>query len=293
MTLPILSEPLFYLTTSLSLLAAWFYFLNPSWKRLFLVCLSLGITSLARYVGVSFIAAFSLSIFLFSPYRNREKFLTALSAAILSSVPLLFWCLRHFLLTGGTFEMSIPQNREGHFFPVEVTLDAARWFIQYLIDIHWLPQHPTSFVIFPLVLIGLFVLCWVRYTQTRSKTYLLPLLSFLFATAHSFFLVLIWIFRSVKTFPDATRFFTSTYHLLWLFLVCFLFVEGIPWIRSNPISKIRKFLSITCLVAFLSWSVPLGVQTVDWFDGIRKQGVILKGQLPWAFVNRIRWFPNT
>jgi hypothetical protein len=99
------SEPLFFVLTTLGLVAFTKYLRTKSKGALVAVIGLFGLAALARYAGLAAVPALFFGIVLFRKTKPFNRLRNAISLSLLTVLPLTFWFLRNWIITGN------PTNR--------------------------------------------------------------------------------------------------------------------------------------------------------------------------------------
>lgn len=96
-----MSEPIFLFTGFSGLILLLAYFENPRWTTLLLSALLVGMSFIARYIGAAFVGTAGLALLIFLlKTKDRAFWQKLLGYAVIAGLPMLFWLVVDFSLTG-------------------------------------------------------------------------------------------------------------------------------------------------------------------------------------------------
>jgi hypothetical protein len=95
-----LSEPVFLVLTLVLILALSKYLMDPRWTNFLLISILAALGYLTRYVGITLIFTGVVAIVLFSQKELRMRLRDAILFSIVAFIPMAFWMLRNYSLTG-------------------------------------------------------------------------------------------------------------------------------------------------------------------------------------------------
>lgn len=223
-------------------------YLRDSRPVMFYACvLSVGLSCLARYVGIAFILTGGMAILCLSNSSWQKRLTDAVKFSFLSSLPLAFWVLRNFILARNpvnrTFSFHPPSLQD--FLPATETI--AHWFIPItIVEIFpWLAPVTT--------MVAFIVLGWLfREAECLRSERSRLLLYCVFGYAS--FLLVSWTFNDQPLELD-TRTFALPYVALMILTICAA-TERLR--RSRYHENLFWRFSVHCLLILI-----LAVQTVN------------------------------
>ena len=276
----VLSEPLFICLVTLEIYCLRGYLKNETWSSLFLAAFFAGLTALTRTLGVSYVVAGTLCVFLFSRCGWRERIFKGAAMGFLSSVFVGLWGLRNYRHGGYFF---------GKNFSKHLQWTSPRQYADIVVsDILHYPQNagmlksPGAFyVLLALLVVG--VIFSVLKCQKRSETEnRLPFVFFIFILSYSVFLILALDSQRTNGDPEKFRYIAPIYGFFWC-----LFSLGVSRVHER-LTLFNKTLgrSFACIffVCAVLWLVPVAQHKILWAQGILQNGVdYAKGERWWYY----------
>ena len=251
----VFTEPIFMCCMLSSFLLLDKYLKEEKLPYLIFGSLMVGLSALARYVGILLIVSLAGYLFLFIKKEFWQRVKLALSFGVISSLPLLIWMVRNFFLTQN------PTNRQIGFHPIGAT-QAYQFFRSVLFIFLSDPilesiKGAKEFIGSKVLFIVLFLLCILvlgfifRYKKfcleklsafTNTRDYLVELLV-VFALSYPLFLIV-----SIS-FVDYTTPLSRRIMFPWMIVMGILAGKGLYSLSQK--SRIWQKIVCSFLVVFL------------------------------------------
>jgi 4-amino-4-deoxy-L-arabinose transferase-like glycosyltransferase len=271
-----LTEPMFIFLIFLgtSFLSVYLRESQPGMLYWFSLCI--GLSCLARYVGVAFIVTGAMAIFFLGKGGWAKRVGDTFKFSFLSSLPLAIWVLRNYLIAKN------PVNRTFGFHPpaladfLPVTDTIGYWLIPSAM-VDGAPRISRSFVGLVFLL-----LAWLATKAQLSQSKHLQLLLFCVG-GYGLFLLISWSFNDQPLYLD-TRTMALPYLALMIVAVCII-ADRLRALGA-PTKSWRRF-SIHCLLILVT--VVQLINGVAWlrhsyFNGIGFSSEIWRGSELLRFV---------
>jgi 4-amino-4-deoxy-L-arabinose transferase-like glycosyltransferase len=206
-----------------------------------------GLSCLARYVGLAFIMTGAVAILCLSKANWQKKFTDAIKFSILSTLPLALWVLRNYFLARN------PVNRTFGFHPPSLRdfLPATDTISHWLIPITIVEAFPW---VAPFTVALIFVLFGWLATKANCFSNSYAKLLLFCVSGYTLFLLVSWSFNDQPLELD-TRTLALPYLTLMILTLC-LVTERLR--RLSMPEKSRRRFAIHCLLI-----VVLAVQAVN------------------------------
>ncbi len=244
-----LTEPMFIFMIFLG-----FYFLGRylrgSRPTMFYLCaLCVGVSCLARYVGIAFVMTGAVAILCMSQAGWRKRFADAVKWSFISSLPLALWVLRNFILARNpvnrTFGFHPPSLAD--FFPATETI--AHWLIPITV-IEVIPWFAPAAVMLLFILLG-----WLfGHAQCLRNQY--PRLLLFSVLGYASFLLVSWTLNDQPLELD-TRTLALPYVGLMILTVCVM-TERLRGPRFEA-KAVQRFLIHSVLIIVFAVQAVNGV----------------------------------
>jgi len=242
-----LTEPMFIFLIFLALVFLARYLSGSHPWTLYGCALCVGVSCLARYVGVAFIMTGAMALLCLSQGDWKKRIADMIKFGVVSSLPLGVWVIRNFLLAGD------PVNRTFSIHP-----PALKDFLQVLDTIgYWLIPiavvDGAPWISRPIVGVVFLALCWLARKTDLFRLKVPQLLAFC-VLGYGLFLLISWSVNDQPLYLD-TRTMALPYLALMILSVCAL-TDRLR--AANAAGKSWRCFAINCLLI-----VVLALHTIN------------------------------
>lgn len=281
-----------FLPLCLSIALLLFWFLHK--QRVFILILvgvCIGIATLVRFIGITFIPGALIVFFLFSPSPLLRRLRDGILLASTSALPLLCWVGLNHLFYHTSYDKGLPG------------VDASRYFFKELFEN--LIDHVTNYVVqngffasgggwfvsmifmTGLALVGRH---WFR-KKTPGDTYLAAMIVWILALTYLMVLGFILGWRHLANVTDPIRYLLPAYNLFWIFTILVFWgaLQNVSGVL--PISVRTAVRSLFYVVGFL-FLMHAFAQANYWVQLNSIQGIGDSNAQSWKFISGIHWFPQ-
>ena len=289
----IVSEPLYIFFTNLSILFLWKYTEDSLESSLVFSILFTGLSALTRFVGLANCLAGAFIILIF---YKKSRYKSALIFAFFSSLPLVLWSLRNYVLT------KKPNNTVFEaMFGSQVKTDPL-WnsFWQnldysYQVFRAWTADFFNGKENLFFIFLAFFLLIGIiaGLLSSAKKTLKdpdgrLPVILFSYTVIDTLFLnFILWLSHYHGQMIDRYLLISLT-HLV-LFLILAVYMTWQQWIFPRKMARV--LVCVFCAFLIAAWTRENILKIIEWSQTISKSGVDLSEGARWDFVNRIKWLP--
>jgi 4-amino-4-deoxy-L-arabinose transferase-like glycosyltransferase len=235
-----LSEPLFIFLVflGLSLLALYLHGSRP-WM-LYLSAVTIGLSCLARYVGIAFVLTGTVAIFCLSGREWKKRLADASNFFILASVPLVIWVCRNLWLAGNT----VNRKFGFHLPPIKDLLAGTDTICLWLFPAGMVNSAP--WLCLSVLVITFFLVCWLaRNGLSRSKYMHLGVFWLL---GYGIFLLTSWVLNDQPLYFE-TRHLAIAYVATMVLAVCII----TQWLQLTRLkTKSWRWFIFDCLIIAIS-----------------------------------------
>jgi 4-amino-4-deoxy-L-arabinose transferase-like glycosyltransferase len=236
-----LTEPMFIFLILLGFSFLAFYFQRSRPWMIYAASLSIGLSCLARYVGIAFVLTGAIAILWLSETSWKQRFAHATLFGVLASSPFIAWVCRNLWIAGDavnrTFGFHPPALEDflpatdtiGYWLIPSEIVDAAPWVSRWSMGIVFL------------------FLCWLGVKVGLSRSPYIRAVS-LCLPGYFIFLLVSWSLNDQPLYLD-TRTLALPFLAVMILVVCII----TEWFRAaRPATKSWRWFALDCVLIFIS-----------------------------------------
>lgn len=264
-----LTEPLFLLLATSSLLALARYLETNRYGWLIAAASFAALALLTRYVGVTLIITGAAALFMLGKRQWRGRLSAALIFGAIACVPMVLWMIRNMSLTGAQTDRQVSFHPPGLKQVVVAFSTISSWLLLGKVR----GDLRIAFFAVEVILIGLFLLFLIREKRkstvgdwrisTSENPGQLPLVLLIFIASYVGFIVTATSFFDLVIFDERTL---VPVHVVTIIL---LMVSG-----SKLLARFRgtRWIKITLAFIAVALAASYSFRTANWFDRTRRDG---------------------